>query len=144
MRRRSSIFLLEIVIAIFLVGLFSVYFIRSSIHHIYQERKALLDLVFEDQYNLARMKLIAENWNKVDKLPTVENAAPLLSQSFTANLGGQSYSREKNYKVWCASKYQNHFSLILKEDKKKYRFLVQKEAAPSAVPDSKPESAAAS
>lgn len=142
MRRRSPIFLLEIVIAIFLVGLFSVYFIRSSIHHIYQERKALLDLVFEDQYNLARMKLIAENWNTVDKLPTVESAAPLLSKPCTATVGGKTYARKKEFKVWCAGKHQNHFSLLLKEDKKKYRFLVQKEAPPSATPDSKPESMA--
>lgn len=126
MQRKSPIFLLEIVIAIFLVGLFSVYFLRSSIHHLYQERSALLDLEFERQYNLQRMELIAQNWNMVEKLPAKENAKEW-SKPFTATIGGKSYSKTKNYKVWCAGKHENHFNLVLQEDQKKYHFLVTKD-----------------
>ena len=127
MVRKSPIFLLEIVIAIFLVGLFSVYFLRSSIHYLYQERTALLDLEFERQYNLQRMELIAQNWNMVEKLPTKENEAKEWPKPFTTIIGGKSYSKTKNYKVWCAGKHENHFNLVLQEDKKKYHFLVTKD-----------------
>lgn len=127
MQRKSPIFLLEIVIAIFLVGLFSVYFLRSSIHHLYQERNALLDLEFERQYDLHRMELITQNWNRVDGLPTKESEAVEKPEPFTATIGGKSYSKTKKYKVWCAGKHENHFNLVLKEDKKKYHFLVTKD-----------------
>jgi hypothetical protein len=127
MQRKSSIFLLEIVIAIFLVGLFSVYFLRSSIHHIYQERNALLDLEFERKYDLYRMELISNNWNGVEGLPTNKNEAKESPQLFTATMGGKSYSKTKNYKVWCAGKHENHYNLVLQEDKKKYHFFVTKD-----------------
>lgn len=127
MVRKSPIFLLEIVIAIFLVGLFSVYFLRSSIHHLYQERNALLDLEFERKYDLHRMELISKNWNAVEKLPTKETEAKEIPQLFTATMGGKLYSKTKKYKTWCAGKHENHFNLVLQEDKKKYHFLVKKD-----------------
>jgi hypothetical protein len=127
MARKSPIFLLEIVIAIFLVGLFSVYFLRSSIHYLYQERRALLDLEFERQYNLQRMELIAQHWNMADRLPTKESEAKEWPQPFTATIGGKSYSKTKKYKVWCAGKHENHFNLVLQEDRIKYHFLVKKD-----------------
>lgn len=127
MERKNPIFLLEIVIAIFLVGLFSVYFLRSSIHHLYQERSALLDLELERQYDLHRMKLIAENWNRVEGLPMKEAEAAEKLEPFTTVIGGKSYSRTKKFKVWCAGKHENHYNLVLKEDQKKYHFLVKKD-----------------
>jgi hypothetical protein len=44
---KRPFFLLEIVISMVLVGLFSAYFLRSSIHYLYKERSALLELEFD-------------------------------------------------------------------------------------------------
>jgi hypothetical protein len=125
MRQKKPLFLLEIVIAIFLVGLFSVYFLRSSIHYIYQERKALLELEFEKEYNLKRMELIDAHWNLVDQLPSKDEDAKEESYTVKVEMGGKSYSKTKKFKIWCRS-HENIHDLVLKEDKKKYHFLVKK------------------
>ncbi len=62
MHRKRSFFILEIVIAMVLVGLFSVYFLRASIKHLHQERQALLVLEFEWQNDLRKMEILKENW----------------------------------------------------------------------------------
>jgi hypothetical protein len=126
MQRKSPFFLLEIVIAIFLVGLFSAYFLRSSIGYLYQERKALLELEFERQYDLKRMELLTSNWHKVDQLPKLSTAAKEESYQFKVNLAGKSYSKTKTFKVWCPKHHDSTYDLVIKENEKKYHFLVRK------------------
>jgi hypothetical protein len=126
MRRKKPLFLLEIVIAIFLVGLFSVYFLRSSIHYIYQERKALLELGFEKEYDLKRMELLQAHWRLVDQLPSKDGDAKEESYTVKVEMGGKWYSKTKKFKIWCRSQ-ENIYDLVLKEDKKKYHFLVKKD-----------------
>ena len=133
MRQKRPFFLLEIVISIFLVGLFSVYFLRSSIHCLYQERKALLDLEFEREFDLRRMKLIRSNWSKIEHLPLKGDAKEEI-ESISVTLGGKKYIRKKAFKVYRRKKQRDgNFNLILeeKEDKKtkKYHFLVRKSEA---------------
>jgi hypothetical protein len=132
-RRKRPFFLLEIVISIFLVGLFSVYFLRSSIHCLYQERKALLDLEFEREFDLRRMNLIRSNWNKIEQLPLRGDAKEEI-ESIPVTLGGKKYIRKKSFKVYRRQKqHDGNFNLILeeKEDKKikKYHFFVKKSEA---------------
>jgi len=125
--RKKPLFLLEIVIAIFLVGLFSAYFLRSSIGMLYQERKALLDLQFENAYDIERMELIAANWNKVDQLPSSERAAKEEQHTCEAKLDKKLYYRTKTFKVFCPKKNDKAADLCIKEaNKKKYHFLVTK------------------
>ena len=124
MQRKKPLFLLEIVIAIFLVGLFSAYFLRSSISCLYQERKALLDLEFERLYDIERMKLISENWHKVDQLPEFQRDAKLQSRPLEVKVDGKSYFRTKTFMVYCPKSHDKAYDLCIKEDKKKYHFLV--------------------
>jgi hypothetical protein len=132
MQRKKPFFLLEIVIAIFLVGLFSAYFLRSSISSLYQERKALLDLQFENFYDLHRMKLISENWLKVDQLPRLESDAKEETVPFEVKIDDKKYSRTKTFQVLCPKKHDTAWDLCIKEDKKKkYHFLVMKAVAKS-------------
>lgn len=126
MRRKRPFFLLEIVIAIFLVGLFSIYFLRSSIHCLYRERTALLDLEFEREFDLKRMKLLSSNWGIAEHLP-LSGSAGGISEPSTVYFGGKPYTRTKNFKIYRSKKeLKEYCGLILQEDKKKYYFLVKK------------------
>jgi hypothetical protein len=124
MQQKKPLFLLEIVIAIFLVGLFSAYFLRSSITTLYQERKALLDLEFERLYDLERMDLLSNYWQKVDQLPKLEGDAKKESRQLKVDIAGKSYFRTKTFVVFCPKKHETAYDLCIKEEKKKYHFLV--------------------
>jgi hypothetical protein len=128
-QQKKPLFLLEIVIAIFLVGLFSAYFLRSSISTLYQERKALLDLEFERLYDLHRMTLISNNWQKVDQLPKLEGDAKKESCQFEVKIAGKPYFRTKTFTVFCPKRHDKAYDLCIKEEKKKYHFLVKKAEA---------------
>ena len=127
MRRKSPLFLLEIVIAIFLVGIFSVYFLRSSVHTLYQERKALLALEFEKEYDLKRMDLLVQNWLRLDQLPGKSVDAKEELYQCKVDIGGKSYVKTRKFKVWCKHHESAH-DLIIKEDATKYHFLVLRQA----------------
>jgi hypothetical protein len=129
MLQKKPLFLLEIVISIFLVGLFSAYFLRSSISCLYQERKALLDLEFERLYDQRRMDLLSDHWDKVDLLPNLLSAAKEESCPFEVKISGKSYFSNKTFKVFCPKKHDKAWDLCIQEDKKKYHFLVKKDAA---------------
>jgi len=127
MQRKKPFFLLEIVIAIFLVGLFSAYFLRSSIKCLHQERKALLDLEFERLYDLKRMELIGNNWHKVDQLPAKGREAQEQKYPFEVTLGDKLYLRNKTFQVFCPKKHETAQILCIKEGRKnKHYFLVRK------------------
>jgi len=127
MQRKKPFFLLEIVIAIFLVGLFSTYFLRSSIKCLHQERKALLDLEFERLYDLKRMELIVNNWHNVDQLPAKGRDAKEEKVPFKVELAGKPYFRDKPFWVFCPKKHETAHILCIKEGKKKkHYFLVRK------------------
>lgn len=127
MSRKKPFFLLEIVIAIFLVGLFSAYFLRSSIKCLHQERQALLDLEFERLYDLKRMELIGKNWHCVDQLPAKGRETKEEKYPFKVELAGKSYFRDKSFLVFCPKKHETAHILCIKEGKKnKHYFLVRK------------------
>ncbi|HEX2579639.1 MAG TPA: hypothetical protein VHK67_04465 [Rhabdochlamydiaceae bacterium] len=127
MPRKKPFFLLEIVIAIFLVGLFSSYFLRSSIKCLHQERQALLDLEFERLYDLKRMELIVSNWHKVDQLPAKGKEAKEEKYPFEVILADKSYLRSKTFQVFCPKKHETAHILCIREGKKnKHYFLVRK------------------
>jgi hypothetical protein len=129
MQRKSPLFLLEIVIAMFLVGIFSAYFLRSSIGYLYQERKALLEMEFEREADLKRMEFLTSNWNGVDNLPQKEGEAKEESRDLEVKLAGKSYFKTKKFKVFCPKQHGNAYDLVIKEDGKKYHFLVKKSEA---------------
>jgi hypothetical protein len=129
MQQKKPLFLLEIVIAIFLVGLFSAYFLRSSIGCLYQERKALLDLEFERQYDLKRMDLVTQNWLRVDQLPKLAESGKQEVFPFKVDFAGKQYSRTKTYQVSCPKEHETAYDLLIQEDKNKYHFLVKKPVA---------------
>jgi hypothetical protein len=129
MQRKRPFFLLEIVIAIFLVGVFSAYFLRSSIGYLYQERNALIEMELERQVDLKRMDLIGDNWHKVDQLPKLEGNAKEETFPFKVDIAGKEYVRTKTFKVFCPKKHDMAWDLCIKEEKKKYHFLVMKAVA---------------
>ena len=129
MLRKSPFFLLEIVIAIFLVGIFSAYFLRSSIGYLYQERKALLEMEFEREADLKRMEFLTNHWHGVDKLPKLDGDAKEESKDLEVKLAGKSYFKTKKFKVFCPKQHGNGYDLVIKEDGKKYHFLVKKSEA---------------
>ncbi len=129
MQKKKPLFLLEIVIAIFLVGLFSAYFLRSSIGCLYQERKALLDLEFERHYDIKRMDLLSDHWHKVDQLPELQRDAKLQSFQFEVKIADKPYFRTKTFIVFCPKRHEKAYDLCIKEEKKKYHFLVKKAEA---------------
>ncbi len=129
MQQKKPLFLLEIVIAIFLVGLFSAYFLRSSIGCLYQERKALLDLEFEREYDLKKMELLVNNWHIVDQLPKLAGDAKKETCQFEVKMADKEYLRTKTYQVSCPKKHETAYDLLIQEDNKKYHFLVRKAEA---------------
>lgn len=124
MQRKKPLFLLEIVIAIFLVGLFSAYFLRSSISCLYQERKALLDLDFERLCDIKRMDVVEKYWNQVDQLSKSEGDGKKESFPLRVDIAGKSYFRTKTFMVYCPKQHDKAYDLCIKEEKKKYHFLV--------------------
>ena len=129
MQQKKPLFLLEIVIAIFLVGLFSAYFLRSSIGTLYQERKALLDLEFETLSDLRRMDLLSHHWHQVDQLPKLERDAKKESLPLRVDIAGKEYFRTKTFTVFCPKQHETAYDLCIKEENKKYHFLVKKAEA---------------
>lgn len=129
MQQKKPLFLLEIVIAIFLVGLFSAYFLRSSIGCLYQERKALLDLEFERQSQIQLMDLVTQNWHHVDQLPKLATSEKKVVFPLEVDFAGKKYLRTKTYQVSCPKKHELAYDLLIQEDNKKYHFLIKKEAA---------------
>jgi hypothetical protein len=127
MEQKRSFFLLEIVIAIFLVGLFSVYFLRSSIHCLYKERQALLDIEFERKFDLKRMEVIRKYWGF--DLPLRAEAKTLFLPAEVI-FGKQSYTRTKKYKVYRRKgEHKECCGMVFEEEGKKYHFLVKKSEA---------------
>lgn len=66
---RRSFFLLEVLIAVILVGGFAHLSIHGAFQVIHKQRKLLKAMEESRQSDLTRMKLVGEFWNKMDALP---------------------------------------------------------------------------
>lgn len=108
---KRPLFLLEVVIAIALVGLFSVYFLRSSLQHLYKERKALVDLELEWQRDLHRMKILSEGWK------TAKENGDVIEKTCKVTLGERTYSKTYAYHL-TAIESPTARRLALKEGRK--------------------------
>jgi hypothetical protein len=117
--RKKPLFLLEIVIAIFLVGIFSVYFLRSSIHYLYQERTALLDLEFERLRTVRIMDAISAYWNTVEALHQSKSQKEIAdTRQLEVCLGNKTYARPFKLEAGCSSSHEQAYVLTLQEKKK--------------------------
>lgn len=116
---KRSLFLLEIVISIALVGIFAMGFLGSGIRYLTQERKALLELEFERQRDLVRMESLAACWKEV------QTSEPwIFEKVLRAKLGGKEYKTSFRLKVR-SKKIKDDHALVLEEGTKKYHFLVK-------------------
>lgn len=119
MNRKRPLFLLEVVIAIALVGLFSVYFLRSSLHYLYKERQALVDLELEWQRDLHRMDILSHGWKTAGKKGDV------IERSCKVVLGNKTYSKTYAYQLTAIESPEAR-RLALKEGKKTFYFFAKK------------------
>jgi hypothetical protein len=110
MRQKRPLFLLEVVIAIALVGFFSVYFLRSSLHHLYKEREGLLDLEFEWKSDLKKMEILSSGWPKKG----VFNEGKVIKVPFHVKLR-RDYQRTYLYQLCLSRESETAFQLKLKE-----------------------------
>jgi hypothetical protein len=122
MYRRRPFFLLEIVIAIAVVGLFAFGFLWSGMRYLSQERKALLNMEYERQRNLKRMEVIASHWEAL--LSTQEKKEDSTCM-LEATVGGKKYTTPYSYKVESHA-IGKDYELVLVEGRKRYHFLVTK------------------
>ena len=68
MKKRHPFFLLEVLIAVILVGGFAYLSIHGAFRVIYQQRKLLKAIEDSIDADRNRMKVIADYWNKVESL----------------------------------------------------------------------------
>jgi hypothetical protein len=116
--KKHSFFLLEIVIAIVLVGMFAAGFLGSGLRYLSQERKALVELEFEREKDLVRMEAIAACWKEGEIIePRV------FEKTLQTKIGGKEYKSSFRVKVR-SKKIDDHCDLILEEGTRKYHFLV--------------------
>ncbi len=125
MRKKASFFLLEVILAIALVGIFVVYFLRSSLQQLIREQKELAELESEWSYDLRRMEIITLCWKEVQMLPKRKGRV------FQVN-PINNHQKLKIIKAWCPNEIPNYYHLVLEEEtekekkKKIYHFLVKK------------------
>ncbi len=118
MKSQRSLFLLEIVISIALVGIFAMGFLGSGMRYLTQERKALLELEFERQRDLVRMECLASCWKEERQEPWV------FEKLLKAKLGGKEYKTSFRLRVR-SKKIKDDHEIVLEEGTKKYHFLVK-------------------
>lgn len=118
-QRLRSLFLLEIVIALVLVGIFTAGFLGSGVRYLSQERKALLELEFERERDLVRMEAISACWKDP---PTAEPR--VFEKSLQTKLGGKEYKSSFRCKIR-SKKINDHYDLVLEEGTRKYHFLIK-------------------
>lgn len=131
--KRRPVFLLEIIIAMALVGLFASFFLRSSIRSLYKESQALAELEYDRLYNLRRMEAIDICVKQLETLPR---------NSAEASKGKNEWNKElesvkiagKTFKpkplvieAWVKQGVGDTYKLILKENKTKFYFVFKKE-----------------
>ena len=122
MQRKRSLFLLEVVIAIALVGFFSVYFLHSSLQHLHKERQALLDLEFAWQSDLHKMKLLEQGWPQAALLKEKK----WIEEPHTVTMNERKYSKVIAHRLYCSQENEKGYLLSLEEGKKTYHFFVKK------------------
>ena len=128
MKKRRSFFLLEIVIAIALVGIFVMGFLGSGLRYLAQERKALLELEFEQQRDLIRMDTIAACWKEIQTSQEERQEPWVFEKVLRANLGGKEYTKSYRLKA-VRKKAGDGRVLVLQEGTQKYHFLVKNSEA---------------
>ena len=114
--------MLEVVIAMALVGFFSIYFLHSAIKHLHQERHALLELEFEQAKRLKIADILSQSWPKKG----VFVQPPQQKTPVTVTLNGRSY-KSKDYTFdLTAKETSTAFRLQMKNDGKHYYFFAKK------------------
>lgn len=129
MKDRRPLFLLEIVIALVLVGMFAMGFLGSGARYVTQERKALLELEFERQKDLFRMEVISACWKEIQDFDEpVDVKDWSFDKTLQTKLGQRDYKEVYRLKVNC-KKVKEAYDLVLIEGIKRYHFLVTKSSA---------------
>ena len=122
--------MLEVVIAMVLVGLFSIYFLHSSIRQLRKEGRGLVEFEFERARRVQMMKILCDSWPK--KGGGVQPQKD--SKTFTFTLNGCTYTSPKYAYILSAESTLSAFCLCLKEtkgekknqEKKTYYFFANK------------------
>ncbi len=115
--RRSAFFLFEVLIAMVLVALFSLYFFRSSVQESYREKELLLNLEWERIFDLKRMETIATCWREIDTISTKKGQKRLFKKEvLSIELAGRSYSKTYEAAAW-RGRYSEQGSYLTLEEK---------------------------
>lgn len=134
--RRRSVFLLEIIIAMALVGLFASFFHRSTIHSLYKERDALAALELDRLNYIRRMDVIKNCLQQFEKMPRnqkeVANSKKVwerdLKEPETVEIAGRIYKpKPLVIEAWIKQGAGDTYKLVLKENKTtKYYFVFKR------------------
>jgi type II secretory pathway pseudopilin PulG len=133
--QRRPVFLLEIIIAMALVGLFASFFLRSTIQSLYKERDALAQLELDRLYNMRRMEVIRICLQQFEKLPRNQKEAATSKKVWETDLkaleaieiGGKKYKpKSLVFEAWIKQGAGDTYKLVLKENKTKYYFVFKK------------------
>ena len=119
---KRPFFLLEILIAMVLIGFFSVYFLGAAYRHFSHEEKALLELEFQRAQDLERMKILSSHWKSGEALLKESKEVPY---TLTVQLGKNTYKRSQKCTVWCSGKKGNSYKLKMREGKRVYHFVIE-------------------
>jgi hypothetical protein len=116
--------MLEVVIAMALVGFFSIYFLHSAIKHLHQERQALLELEIEQAKRLKIAEILSDSWPK----DGVFIQPPPEAISFDITLNKRAY-KSKPYTFELTAKDTStafRLDLHVNKERKHYYFFAKK------------------
>ncbi len=127
MSRKRPFFLLEIIIAIALITMFSGYFLRSSLIYLKKERTVLLDLEFERLRQLHRMHVIQTCWQTIETMKPGEKHPHNKQVELTVDK--KTYQRSFTMTAHLSESKNKYYDLIL-DDGKDYHFFIEKSKSP--------------
>jgi hypothetical protein len=107
--KRRPFFLLEVLIATILVGLFAHLLIHGAFKVVIQEREMLQKLVQARNDDKIRMDLVVRYWKDIEPIPK------------------EKPRKENGYAIWCLEAKKDELYLLnLKGSGKTYKFYVEK------------------
>ncbi len=113
-RRKSPFFLLEVMIAVILVGIFSYFSLQSAFKTLNIHRKFLRELEYSRLTDLKRMEVIEAYWNKARELfeagqPVIVEKGPL---EYKVGRSKAVLASQQKYVVQCNGCRQEKFYLL--------------------------------
>lgn len=102
---QRPIFFFEVIIGFLLIFLFSIYFLRSSIHCLSRDQQTLIELEFERLSEIKRMNILTAQWKNLHNIPSLQEQAWTFEEDISVLINGKKVSRKLSL---CLFGNQNH------------------------------------